>query len=143
MPFPFFFIGGRTLNIAELIDQINLVADEDFEIAQVTAFMNDAIARINVEADANFPAIQATDVTYTAFPDKWQRALFIPYGAGRIKENDSSQFEYNDWYSQFERMLGAFIEKYTVPDQYKDGTRLNDGFDSDFSTSEWSHLKGW
>ena len=131
------------MNIDELIAQINLASDEDFEDEQVIAFVNDAIARINVEADANFPNILTGDEEYTAFPDKWQRSLFVPFGAGRIKENDSSQFEYNDWYAQFDRILGAFIEKYEIPEEYKDGDRASDGFDSDFTTSEWSHTKGW
>lgn len=140
------------MEVMKLINHINLATDEDFEILEVIQFINDGIARINVEVSANFPFIE-DDLPnesmyqfeeYDAFSDSWQRQLLIPYAAGRIKENDSSQFEYTDWYNQFERNLKQFKEKFVIPERYKD-TSVNDGrFEEDYSTNMFTANKmGW
>lgn len=130
-----------------LVKHINLVADEDFEFTEVLSFINDAIAKINVECGANFPLIDIEfDLPideYPALSDTWQRMLFVPYAAGRIKENDASQFEYMDWYGQFDANLVKFQANYEIPDKYVDLT-LNEGrFEGDFFGNPFSSTKGW
>lgn len=138
------------MEVIRLIDKINLAADEDFETLQVIEFINDAIQKINVECGAIFPEIDVTlpenlyqFEEYTAFPDKWQNQLFVPYAVGRIKENDSSQFEYRDWYSQFDVNLELFKSRYNIPEEYLDVDDSNGHYEEDYSQSPYSHLKGW
>lgn len=139
------------MEITKLYNHINLVTDEDFELLEVLGFINDAIARINVKMGAIFPFVE-DDLPnedmyrfedYDAFPDHWQRMLFVPFAAGRIKENDSSQFEYTDWYAQFEYNLDQFYDKYEVPEIYKDATAKGKRYEEDLSSSIFSHMRGW
>lgn len=139
------------MEIMKLFKHINLATDEDFELMEVIAFVNDAIARINVKVSAIFPFVE-DDLPneamyrfeeYDAIPDHWQRLLFVPFAAGRIKENDSSQFEYSDWYSQFENNLQDFKSKFEVPLIYQDLTVRSTRHEEDLSTSIFSHLRGW
>jgi hypothetical protein len=130
-----------------LVKHINLVSDEDFEFTEVLAFINDAIAKINIECGAVFPFIdiefdQPVD-EYTAISDTWQRMLFVPFSAGRIKENDSSQFEYTDWYGQFDLNLREFESKVVIPDEYLDTTLSGGRFEDDFKDNIFSPMKGW
>jgi len=135
----------------KLVNHINLVTDEDFELLQVIGFVNDAIDRINTEVGANFPIID-DDLTnesayqfeeYTALPDSWQRMLFVPFAAGRIKENDSSQFEYRDWYGQFDANLERFKTNYRIPDRYVDENIVGRRFEEDYNNAMLSPTKGW
>ncbi len=138
------------MEITRLVEKINLAADEDFELLQVMEFINDAINKINVECGAVFPEIDMTlpenlyqFEEYTAFPDKWQNQLLIPFAVGRIKENDSSQFEYRDWYGQFDQNLALFKSRYTIPEDYVDTEDSNGRYEEDFTNNPYSHLRGW
>lgn len=139
------------MEIMKLHNHINLVTDEDFELMEVIGFINDAIARINVKVGALFPFVDDSLPNvgmyrfeeYDAIPEHWQRMLFVPFAAGRIKENDSSQFEYTDWYNQFEYNLQEFHSKYEVPLIYKDPTTKGTRHEEDMSTSIFSPLRGW
>lgn len=139
------------MELVRLVNHINLATDEDFEMLEVIGFLNDAIARINIEMDAVFPMIDEDlpDVNmyqfeeYEAIPDHWQRQLLVPYAAGRIKENDSSQFEYTDWYAQFEHNLDRFRSKYEVPLIYKDLTTKAKRYEEDQTANIFSHMRGW
>ena len=139
------------MEIMKLYNHINLATDEDFELMEIIGFINDAIARINVKMGALFPMVEDdlpnTDMyrfeEYDAIPDHWQRMLFVPFAAGRIKENDSSQFEYSDWYAQFEHNLQEFYDKYEVPLVYTDLTVKSKRHEEDQSTNIFSHLRGW
>lgn len=133
----------------KLVAHINLVSDEDFEFREVLGFINDAIAKINIEVGAIFPLIdEAFDLPIDEYPldaisETWQRQLLVPYAAGRIKENDSSQFEYTDWYGQFDINLQQFKNLVTVPDKYLDPNVGGGMYEGDFSTNIFSPTKGW
>lgn len=139
------------MEVMRLINHINLVTDEDFEIMEVIGFINDAIAKINVRTKANFPFIP-DDLPkenmyqfeeYDAIPDTWQRMLFVPFAAGRIKENDSSQFEYLDWYQQFQVDLEEFKGSYDIPEEYLDPNAKDGIYQEDYSQNIFSPLRGW
>jgi hypothetical protein len=126
------------MNIGSLVIAVNNLADEDFSSTQIVQFVNDAIARINIECQANFPEMNVEDSSeYPGFPNKWQRALFVPFVVGRMKAVDASQFEYNDNYSEFLSNLAQFKVKFPVPDAYKD-TNESVSFEPDFTGNAWS-----
>ena len=138
------------MELQKLFGHINLVSDEDFETMQLIGFVNDAIAKINIEIGTIFPEIDDTlpeqmyaMEEYTAFPDKWIRALLVPFAAGRIKENDSSQFEYVDWYRQFDFNLEKFRTSYQVPPEYMDPDAATGRAQEDFSQNVYNHMRGW
>lgn len=128
------------MNISDLIDSINLDTDENFEEEDVLVFINDGIARINIECNANFPFISEEDVEYTALPKKWIMMLIKPYASAKIKQNDSSQFEYIDYYSIFDNNLSRFKQFYEIPDEYKDEEAIDRVTFQDFSNHpfRWS-----
>lgn len=125
------------MNIGSLTIAVNTQAEESFTTSQILGFTNDAIAKINVECDANFPNIDSNGTEYTAFPDKWQRVLLIPFIIGRVKQVDSSQFEYNDSFAEFNNNLILFKSKYAIPDDYKE-TNTTTRLDDDFSYNPWN-----
>lgn len=138
------------MDLLPLVAHINLATDEDFELKQVLAFCNDAISKINIEADALFPLIDLTlkDKMYATeewsyIPDHWINMLIVPFASGRIKENDSSQFEYTDWYGQFDMNLRKFIDSYEIPDEYKNQNKKVRHYEEDYSTHIYSPLRGW
>lgn len=125
------------MQLGDIVTTANLIADEDYSSSQVVQFVNDAIAKINILCSANFPFMSATDSNdYYALPEKWQRALFVPFVVGRMKTVDGSQFEYTDSYSEFNNALELFKVKYQIPDQYVD-TDDKKRFDDDFSYNPW------
>ena len=127
------------MNIGSLTQTVNNLADEDFDANQIVEFVNDAIAKINITCSANFPYMSVSDSSdYVGFPEKWQRSLFIPFVTGRMKAVDSSQFEYNDNYSEFANNLMVFNLKYQVPDAYKDANEP-ESYAHDFTGNYW----GW
>lgn len=119
--------------ISTMVQQINLVTDESFTIPQIINFINDGIAQLNIYYRAKYPYIVDTDIEYTALPEKWQRQLFVPYAAARIKQNDSSQFEYQDWYAQFQENIVQFGANISVSDEYLDEGDNENPMQSDFS----------
>lgn len=121
------------MQLSQIIEEVNELADEQESPTVVTTFINDAIAKINIECESNFPSLSATSDDEPAFPEKWQRTLLIPFAVGRIKQRDSSQFEYSDAYSQFFDNLAEFKMKYTIPDIYLDETSQS-SFESDIYT---------
>jgi hypothetical protein len=126
------------MRLGDIAVAANTLADEDFSSNQIVQFVNDAIAKINIVCSADFPFMDVADTSdYRAFPDKWQRAMFVPFVVGRIKAVDSSQFEYSDNYSEFASNLEAFKLKYQIPDDYKDASDQK-RFDTDFSSNPWS-----
>lgn len=112
------------MNLDDLAREINTLADEDYELEIVVSYINDAIAAINIECDTIFPNFDLNDPSkeYTAFPEKWQRTLLIPFAVGRLKQLDSSQFEYTDAYNEFLTNLAKFRRRFSVPEAYKDKT---------------------
>lgn len=133
-----------------LMKHINRVTDEDMELEDILGFINDAIQKINIECDAIFPEIEEglnakvyEQEEYTAFPDKWIRMLIVPFAAGRIKEYDSSQFEYVDWYRQFDLNLIKFKSGYVIPEEYRDPNSAEGRFEDDYSFNPYNPMKGW
>jgi hypothetical protein len=126
------------MNVIQIAQQANSIADEEISTLQAMGFMNDAIARINVKTGANFPFFSEnnTNIDYAGFPETWQRSLLVPFVVGRIKQTDSSQFEYSDAYGEFQDNLTEFKLRYAIPEQYKDGT-LSTSFEADFTGSLW------
>ena len=110
------------MTLQEMIDLINLSTDENFTNEEVLSFMNQAIAKVNSECQADFPYITQTQVdadeTYEGFEEVWQRMLIVPYASGKIKQNDASQFEYTDFYIMFDNNLSNFKANYDIPDEY-------------------------
>lgn len=104
----------------KLIENVNTQADEQEPAENVLEYLNDAIARINIRLKANLPYLTLDLENEPSFPEKWQRALLIPFGVGRIKQQDSSQFEYSDAYQEFEINLADMAVQYDVPLVYKD-----------------------
>ena len=126
------------MNIMDIIQQANSIADEDVAATQAIAFVNDAVARINVKTGAEFPFfnLNEADKQYEGFPETWQRALLVPFTVGRIKQTDSSQFEYSDAYGEFQDNLITFQTKYLIPEKYK-STSVSSSFETDLSGSLW------
>jgi hypothetical protein len=113
--------GSESMNLVDMITHSNELADEQEAPTIVVQFVNDAIAQINIKCDANFPNASLNDSgTDYVLPEKWVRTLIIPFTVGRLKQKDSSQFEYTDAYVQFIDALAEFKTKYTIPDIYKD-----------------------
>jgi len=138
------------MELLEIVRQANLNTDEDFDLMDVISWINDAVAKINVEVRANFPFVDTTlpeqlyaMEEYDALPDTWIRMLIVPFVAGRIKENDSSQFEYNDWYGQFDMNLEKFRTSYRIPLEYQDLTAEPEHSTEDFHFNMFSPTKGW
>jgi hypothetical protein len=125
------------MNISGLTSAANNQSEESFSSTQVLEFANDVIARINIECGAIFPNMGIAE-DYTALPEKWQRALFLPFIVGRMKQVDASQFEYSDSFAEFQSNLIAFKTRYSIPDEYKDADDKV-SFEPDFTGNPW----GW
>lgn len=107
--------------LREIINRANAIADEGIDDETVTGFVNTAISEINVTAKANYPYMSHTNLSAEIpLGDKWAQSILIPFVTAQIKQMDASQFEYNDNYARYERMLNEFISQDPVPDQYKD-----------------------
>jgi hypothetical protein len=110
------------MNLTDLTERVRVLSDEPgTSMVDIAGFFNDAIAKINIRMKANFPLLSPDDPNIVpAFPEKYQLALLIPFAVGRIKQVDSSQFEYNDAYNEFIMGLEDMAADYPVPDIYKD-----------------------
>ena len=127
------------MKLGDIVTAANTLADESFSSNQLVQFVNDALAKINITCSSDFPFMSVEDISdYQYFPDKWQRAMFVPFVVGRMKAVDSSQFEYTDNYSEFVTNLQIFKEKYQIPDVYKDPNDVK-RFTDDYSSNPW----GW
>lgn len=122
------------MELSKLVAHVNLVTDEEFEFERVVEWLNDAIAKMNVECESDYPYFDVLQPsTIHPLPVKWQRMLFVPFAAGRVKENDSSRFEYEDWYAQFFDNLRLFKSVYDIPEEYRDADYNNGSFPPSFT----------
>ena len=140
------------MELVRLVNHINLATDEDFDLLDVIAFINDGISAINKQCGSSLPFIDETlpprmyEVEeYTAIPETWIRQLLVPYAAGRIKQNDSSQFEYYDWYGQFDLNLAEFKSSYEIPEPYNQAENTVKGghYEDDFMYNPFNPTRGW
>lgn len=130
------------MNIQEMIVEINNLIDDQLPDEFILPFINDAIAQINIEAGANYPFYTIDDKhEEPPFPETWQRALILTFAAGRAKEQDSSQFEYRDFYDQFYRNITSFITNYDIPEEYK--SESSSSYESDILTKPPYYYGGW
>lgn len=108
------------LNVRSVIDQVNSQIDDKLPDDQIINWINDALAKIATASNVIFPELDTINV-YATFPipDRWVRLLIIPFASGRAKQQDSSQFEYSEAYSQFFSDISTFTEQYQMPDDYK------------------------
>lgn len=122
------------MDLAALLSIIRRLSDEQGESSEnIVDFLNDAVAKVNIECSTLFPFFDLQVSTFQhPIPVSWQRALFIPFGVGRVKQKESSQFEYSDSYNEFLTNLDQFKLKYTVPTEYQD-TTVKTSFQGDFS----------
>lgn len=128
--------------VTELITSINDMSDEKEPSAIVVAFINDAISKINIECDTIFPLITVSTTDITFIPDKWVYTLIIPFGVGRVKQKDSSEFEFSAAYNEFMGNLLEFRSKYTIPVEYVD-TSVASVVESDIMTVPGWDYGGW
>lgn len=138
------------MELLKLVAHVNLATDEDFELMQVIGFINDAIAKLNIDAGTLYPFVDDTlqidqyaQEEYTDLPETWIRTLIVPYASGRIKENDSSQFEYLDWYGQYDANLVQFKANYNIPLVYIDPNASVTRGEEDMQFNMMSPTKGW
>ena len=119
------------MNVQQVIEEINNLSDELEPDDIVLPFINDAISAINVECDSNFPTFTMEDLEEEIpLPEKWIRTLIIPFGVGRIKQRDSSEFEYTNAYREFQHNLDTFKAKYDIPEEYQDEEGSNSSYES-------------
>lgn len=109
------------ITLRDIIKRANAISDEGVDDETVTGFVNTGISEINVTACANFPYMTHTNPSdEIPLEDKWAQSILIPFVTAQIKQMDASQFEYNDNYARYERMLNEFIAQDAVPFEYKD-----------------------
>lgn len=119
------------MKASEIANHANNLTDESHDFQTLLGFINDGIAEINAEMNAKFPFCTNNDEEIP-FPETWQRTVLVPYVGARIKQKDSSQFEYSDLYGQFQSGLMKFSTKYIVPDEYA-STDIANSFEPDFT----------
>lgn len=124
------------MKASEIANQANNLTDENHDFQTLLGFINAGLAEINIELNANFPFASSNDEEIS-FPVVWQHAVLVPYVGAKIKQKDSSQFEYMDLYGQFQKGLLNMKSKYTVPDAYK-STEIVESFAPDFTGNYYS-----
>ena len=130
------------MEVNELINHINELSDEQETPSLILEFVNDAIAKVNVECDANFPFLRLDTTNITFLPEKWVRVLLVPFAVGRVKQRDSSEFEFSAAYSEFLANVVEFQAKYNIPDEYKDLSSQGNHEGDVFSRPGWQ-FGGW
>lgn len=109
------------MKLIDVLNQANTITDESFAFSDAVHFINNAITKINVVCGAKYPIYTATDTNVILpLPDKWAQALLVPFVCFRIKQVDSSKFEFEAFYSEFLENLSLFEMKYTIPTEYVD-----------------------
>lgn len=124
--------------VGQLVSSVNTLSEEILSTDDIVLWFNNAIARINVESNANFPYLTGDVEESPAFGDDWHYLLLIPFATARIKQMDSSQFEYNDLFGEFENNLRKFVAFYEIPEIYKKPPATNaSSIDVVYSVRGW------
>lgn len=113
------------MNVNQMAALVNTLSDEQETNDTILGYLNDAIAAINVRLKASLPFLNGSN-DEPVFSETWQRTLLIPFAVGRIKQQDSSQFEYTDAYAEFQNNLAEFAIQFEVPDIYKNEDSYNE-----------------
>jgi hypothetical protein len=125
------------MTLLDLLNSANSVTDEDIDFDVAIHFINDCIAKINIECDANYPTYTVNDETaILPIPEKWQTSLFVPFISARIKQIDASKFEFEQFFFEFDTNLKMFKAKYQIPSEYLDADNQTN-FAPDF-TGNWN-----
>lgn len=106
--------------LSKLIEQVNVLIDDGLPSTHIVGWVNDALAEIGEEVGAVFPEADLNSDVELPIPTKWQRMLLLTYASAKAKQQDSSQFEYNDLYKHFTDNLGRFRTSYTPPNKYRE-----------------------
>lgn len=138
------------MKISDIFTTVNLGVDEDYDNSTLLEFANDCIGEINIECNSCFPflafATEEGKVTLEdeyPLPQKWIQTLFMPYLSARIKQMDSSQFEYNDYFEMFYQKLRLFKERYNIPDEFLDGEDTTKPTVHQMDMSGFFGMGGW
>jgi len=108
----------------ELIKLVGNLTDESLPSATILNFINDAIAKINIEASAEFPFIPPADIglSYIPLSETYQRTLLATFASAMVKYADASTVEGDTWMLKFEDNLQKFVSSYTIPTEYASTT---------------------
>lgn len=108
------------MTVNELIVLVGRMTDESLPSLQILDYINNAIAKINLEADANFPFITAGGIglEYTALPEMYQRSLVADFASALVKYADSSVQEGDAFMSRFNTNMEKFRTTYIIPTDY-------------------------
>ncbi|MFE3973186.1 MULTISPECIES: hypothetical protein [unclassified Peribacillus] len=107
------------MNLGQFLIHIQSLTEESPTLEQVTNYANDGIAKLNSKAGAIFPFLESTPNYEFPISETFVRTILVPFVAGRIKTQDSSQFEYSDLYGEFKEGLSDFIANYPIPEEFK------------------------
>lgn len=88
-----------------LYEYILALTGEDIEQEDFTNFFDDCTARINTETGIDIPLDVNADTYSFPLGMKWIRLLYVPFISGRVKQKESSAFEYQAYYMELENNL--------------------------------------
>jgi hypothetical protein len=88
-----------------LYDYILTLTGEDIEEIDFVNFFDDCSARINTELGIDIPLDVNGDNYVFPLGMKWIRILYVPFISGRVKQKESSAFEYQAYFNEFENNL--------------------------------------
>lgn len=132
----------------DIINKVNVLADDNVDELEVLGFINSAISHINLEIPALFPEIEANNRTIDYYvmlkkngvPKRDRQleamnaifinSLIIQYAHYLIKKQDGSQYEWEDSFAKYTKNLRAFqtlYKKAIDPDFLTDGFVFDDG----------------
>lgn len=114
--------------LGEMIKAINRRVDDTVLQDNAVEWLNSGKNHMAIAVHADFPDIKVTaDLSDTfVFPDKFHMCAVV-YACAKMKEQDSSLSESNNFMKEFEEILKSFVQNYEVPAQYRDD-RLSQQF---------------
>jgi hypothetical protein len=111
------------MNLKEMIDAVNMRADDIQSNAVIIQWLNEGISVLGIAVEANFPQFSATSGDLIGqiapIPERFHMIPVI-YAIAKFKEYDSSVNEANNFMNQFEFLKNQFVATYQVEPQYRD-----------------------